>query len=115
MNKAQRVPDYLGHILEAIERVGSYTADIDEPTFLSNQLIQDAVIRNIGVVGEAANNIQRADPAFAERHSEIPWLLMYTMRNRLMHGYDTIDLEIVWKTIQEDLPNLYRLVKAAQS
>ena len=72
------------------------------------------MIRNIGVVGEAANNIQRGDPAFADRHSEIPWLLMYTMRNRLMHGYDTIDLELVWKTVQEDLPNLYRLVKAAQ-
>lgn len=47
MNKALRVPDYLGHILQAIERIDRYTADIDEVGFLSSELVQDAVIRNI--------------------------------------------------------------------
>ncbi len=113
MNKAMRVPDYLGHILTAIERIERHTADVDEMGFLANELIQDAVIRNIEVIGEAANNIQRVDAEFANVHSEIPFQVMYAMRNRLSHGYDRIDLEMVWKTVCNDLPYLYKLVKAA--
>lgn len=113
MNKDYRVTDYLGHILAAIERIERHTANVDELGFLSSELIQDAVIRNLEVIGEAANNIQRADAAFAAAHSEIPWQVMYTMRNRLSHGYDKVDFEMVWKTICNDLPDLYTRVKAA--
>ena len=113
MTKALRVPDYLGHILKAIERIDRYTGDMDEVTFLDNELVQDAVIRNIEIVGEAANNIQRVDADFAARHEDIPWLVMYTMRNRVSHGYDKVDLEIVWKTIQSDLPGLYGQIQDA--
>ena len=113
MNKQLRIPDYLGHILAAIERIERHTHDVDGIGFLTSELIQDAVIRNLEVIGEAANNIQRADPTFAQAHSEIPWLVMYAMRNRLSHGYDRIDYEIVWKTVCNDLPELYRLVKLA--
>ena len=113
MNKWLRVPDYLGHILAAIERIERHTAKVDELSFLSSELIQDAVIRNLEVIGEAANNIQRVDAAFAAAHSEIPWQIMYTMRNRLSHGYDQVDIEMVWKTLCKDLPELYKKVKAA--
>lgn len=65
MNKALRVPDYLGHILEAIERIERYVSGLDESAFLSSNLVQDAVIRNIEIIGEASNNIQRTDPSFA--------------------------------------------------
>jgi len=65
LNKALRVPDYLGHILAAIERIERHTADVDELGFLNSELIQDAVIRNIEIIGEAANNIQRVDATFA--------------------------------------------------
>jgi uncharacterized protein with HEPN domain len=112
MNKALRVPDYLGHILAAIERIERHTADVDELEFLSSELIQDAVIRNIEVIGEAANNVQRVDAAFAAANEEIPWQVMYAMRNRLSHGYDKVDFEMVWKTVRNDLPDLYKLVKA---
>jgi uncharacterized protein with HEPN domain len=115
MNKQLRVPDYLGHILAAIERIERHTHEVDEVGFLASELIQDAVVRNLEVIGEAANNIQRADPNFAQAHTEIPWLVMYTMRNRLSHGYDRIDYEIVWKTVCNDLPELYRLIKLAAS
>ena len=111
MSKSQRVSTYLGHILNAIERIDRYTNDIDEISFLNDELVQDAVIRNIEVIGEAANNIQRAHPAFASEHDEIPWLVMYTMRNRLSHGYDKVDLEIVWKTVWRDLPKLHAQLK----
>jgi uncharacterized protein with HEPN domain len=112
MTKALRVPDYLGHILKAIERIVRYTADMDEVAFLNSELVQDAVIRNIEIMGEASNNIQRVAPAFAAQHDHIPWLVVYTMRNRVSHGYDKVDFEIVWKTIQGDLPGLYQQVQA---
>ena len=113
MNKALRVPDYLGHILAAMERIKRHTADVDEHGFMNSELIQDAVIRNIEIIGEAANNIQRVNAAFAEANGEIPWQVMYAMRNRLSHGYDQVDFEMVWRTICNDLPHLYKLVQAA--
>ena len=115
MNKALRVPDYLGHILAAIERIKRHTAVVDEIGFLKSELIQDAVIRNIEIIGEAPNNIQRVDAAFAAANDEIPWQVMYAMRNRLSHGYDQVDFEMLWRTICNDLPDLYSLVKAASA
>ena len=115
MTKSLRVPDYLGHILNAIDRIWRYTANMDELAFLSSELVQDAVIRNIEIIGEASNNIQRVDPAFAAKHDDIPWLVMYTMSNRVSHGYDKVDFEIVWKTIQGDLPGLHSLIQHAQA
>ena len=109
------MPDYLGHILAAIERIERHTSDVDELGFLNSELIQDAVIRNIEIIGEASNNIQRVDPVFAARHAEIPWQVMYAMRNRVSHGYDKVDFEMVWKTICNDMPELYKLVKVASN
>ena len=113
MNKELRVPDYLGHILQAIERIERYIEDLVEVGFLNNEMVQDAVIRNIEIIGEASNKIQCVFPAFAALHDDIPWRVMYTMRNRVSHGYDKVDLEIVWKMIQNDLPGLYQQVKDA--
>ena len=103
----QRLPDYLGHILEAIERIQAYVADVDEVGFLSSRIIQDAVIRNLEVIGEASRNIERIHPEFAAAHPELPLALANDMRNALAHGYFKVDLEIVWKTIQNNLPDLH--------
>lgn len=102
----QRLPDYLGHILEAIERIQHYVEDMDEVGFLDNKLVQDAVIRNLEVIGEASRNIERVHPEFAAAHPELPLALANDMRNSLAHGYFKVDLEIVWKTIQVNLPDL---------
>lgn len=56
---SRRLSDYLAHILQAIERIGRYTDDLDEVAFLQNELVQDAVIRNLEVIGEAGNNIEK--------------------------------------------------------
>lgn len=64
------------------------------------------MIRNIEIMGEAARNIEQRLPDFAEQHPEVPWADMYFMRNRVSHGYFAVDLEIVWKTTQNDLPAL---------
>lgn len=103
----QRLPDYLGHILEAIERIHSYVEDVDEVGFLSGEIIQDAVIRNLGVIGEASRNIERVHPEFAAAHPELPLTLANDMSNAFAHGYFKVDLEIVWKTIQGNLAELH--------
>ena len=83
----QRLSDCLGHILEAIERIQAYVADVDEVGFLSSKLIQDAVIRNLEVIGEASRNIEHVHPEFAAAHPELPLALANDMRNALAHGY----------------------------
>lgn len=108
--KADRVPDYLGHILQAIERIDRYMAGLDEPGFLKNELVQDGVIRNIEIIGEASNRIKKAAPDFVAQHDDISWLGMYNMRNRISHGYDDVNLKIVWKLTQTDLPVLRQQV-----
>jgi uncharacterized protein with HEPN domain len=109
-DRLQRLPDYLGHILEAIERIQRYVGGIDEKNFVNSQLVQDAVIRNLEVIGEASRNIERSHPDFAATHPELPLSIAFDMCNTLSHGYFKIDLEIVWKTVQNDLPQLHSLV-----
>lgn len=110
-----RIPDYLSHILEAIERIREYTSELGEAGFLIDQKTQDAVIRNIEIIGEASRNILQYHPDFAEKNKMIPWNDIYTMRNRVSHGYFAIDLEIVWRTIENDLPFLEQQIKKIQN
>ncbi len=105
-----RVADYIDHMLNAIERILRYTQGMSDSAFLSNELVQDAVIRNLEVVGEAARNIERDHPAFATAHPDVPWEEMYLMRNRVAHGYFSVDLGIVWQTLQLELPKLHQLL-----
>jgi uncharacterized protein with HEPN domain len=111
----QRVFDYLAHILEAIERIDRYTEDMDELAFLNNQLVQDAVIRNFETIGEASHNIETHYPVFAAAHPELPLAFAYQMRNAISHGYFKVDFEIVWKTIQRDLPGLHAQIQNVQA
>ncbi len=115
MKKDQlRIPDYLGHILQAIQRIHAYAEDMDEVSFLKNEMAQDAVIRNIEIIGEAACNIGKHYPEFAGQYPDIPWEDVYLMRNRISHGYFSIDLEVVWKTVQHDIPQLALQIQALQ-
>jgi uncharacterized protein with HEPN domain len=101
-----RVKDYLSHIREAIGRINRYVDNVGEEEFLGDEKTQDAVIRNFEIIGEASNNIQRHYPEFAAGHPEVPWSIAYEMRNALAHGYFLVDVTIVWKTIQSDLPGM---------
>lgn len=111
----QRLADYFAHIAEAIERIERYTADMDEVTFLNNQLVQDAVIRNFEIIGEASNNIEKHHRDFAASHPELPLSFAYQMRNAVAHGYFKVDFEIVWKTIHRDLPSLHSQIQSVQA
>jgi len=107
MNKESlRLADYLDHIQEAIQRITKYCADVDEVGFLSNQMLQDAFIRNFEVIGEASHNILKIESGFLQEHPEVPLLFAYEMRNALAHGYHKVDLEIVWATINRHLSDL---------
>ena len=107
-----RVRDYLAHIQQAIERIHRYTEGMDEVAFLQHDMAQDALIRNIEIVGEASNNLTKCDPDFAAQHDDIPWAVIYAMRNRVLHAYHKVDLEIVWNMIQNDLPLLHQQIVA---
>lgn len=111
----QRLVDYLAHIVQAIERIGSYIEDMDEVTFLGSSLVQDAVVRNLEIVGEASNNIEKRHPGFAAAHPDLPLSLAYQMRNAIAHGYFKLDYEIVWRTIERDLPGLLARVRHVQA
>ena len=108
-----RLRDYLGHILEAISQIQNYCEDIDEVSFLANRMIQDAVIRNFEIIGEASKNIERVAPEFVTAHPELPLAFAYDMRNLLAHGYYKVDVTVVWKTIERDLPYLQQQVTMA--
>ena len=103
---ALRLTDYLGHILDAIARARRYTAGMDRDEFGRQDLVQDAVVRNLEVIGEAAHNILRRYPAFASANPELPWTSAYEMRNALAHGYYRVDLDVVWRTLLGELPDL---------
>jgi uncharacterized protein with HEPN domain len=76
-----RLPEYLGHIVQAIDRVHRYVDDMVELTFLQDEKTQDAVIRNFEVIGEASNNIKKHYPDFVCQHPDVPLNFAYEMRN----------------------------------
>ncbi|MBM3555051.1 MAG: DUF86 domain-containing protein [Alphaproteobacteria bacterium] len=103
-----RLDDYLAHINEAITRIETYVSGLDRPAFLADRRTQDAVIRNLEIIGEACRNILRRHPEVTAANPDIPWLAAYEMRNALTHGYFQVDLEIVWRTINTDLRAMAR-------
>ncbi len=111
---APRLAAYLGHILQAISRIQEYIEEMDEVTFIRDRRTQDAVIRNFEIIGEASHNIEKRYPDFAAQHPEVPWIITYEMRNVLTHSYFKVDLSVVWRTIEVDLPQLDTQVRELQ-
>jgi uncharacterized protein with HEPN domain len=107
-----RFGDYLCHILNAIHKIERYLAGMDKETFLLDDRTQDAVIRNIEIIGEASANIIRKYPEFTEEYGDVPWEFAYGMRNRLAHGYSEVNLEVVWNTTVKSLPLLKAQISA---
>jgi len=109
ISDSERARDLLEHIAQAIDRINRYTEN-GEDEFVASEIIQDAVIRNLEIVGEASRNIEKRFPSFAAKYSDLPLKSAYEMRNALSHGYFKIDLAIVWRTIRSDLPELRRRI-----
>jgi len=91
---------FLLHIRDSIEKIETYVADCSYDQFQSDQMMQDAVIRQLEVIGEATTNLEAT---FKSQTKEIPWREIADFRNVLAHEYWDVDLAIVWKTVQEDV------------
>lgn len=97
------VIDYLDDILDAVEKIERFTSGMDYEEFADDPKTVDAVLRNFEVIGEAVKNVPED---VQQEYSDVPWSEMAGMRDQLIHGYATIELEIVWSTIQEEIPTL---------
>lgn len=108
---------YLRHMLDAIVKIESYLEEVSKDVFLMDSLIQDGVIRQIEIVGEATKNLSSD---LREAHAHLPWQDMAGMRDKLIHQYFGVDLDTVWLSAKEGsvldllifhmlIPNSYRL------
>ena len=101
---------YLQHMLDAVERLHRYLDGVDQDEFEEDEILQDAVIRQLEILGEAASRVG-AD----RRRSlhDIPWSKVISTRNRLIHGYLSVDLVIAWHTATYHVPGLRPALVAA--
>ena len=98
---------YLLDITEAASLALSYVRELTIDDFLQDIQCQDAVIRRIEIIGEAA---KRVSVQTRDMHPEVPWATMIGMRNLMIHDYDDVDMDIVWDTVHRDLPELLALI-----
>ncbi len=107
----KEVRDYLADILEAIRDIHTFVEGLDFVGFAADKKTINAVIRSLEVIGEAAKKIP---PEIRHRYPALPWREVAGMRDKLIHEYFGIDLEIVWQTTQGDLGDLEQAVASIQ-
>jgi uncharacterized protein with HEPN domain len=88
-------------ILECIENIRTYTDGLTFERFSQNQMIVDAVVRNLEILGEAA---KRLPDDFRQKNPNVEWKKIVGLRNRIIHEYFGVDLDIIWRIISKDLP-----------
>jgi uncharacterized protein with HEPN domain len=99
---------YLAHILECVQKIELFTAD-GRGRFMRDRMVQDAVIRNFEIIGEAA---KRLDDGYRAAHPEIPWRALAGLRDVLIHQYEGVEPARVWALVERDLPNLREAIAA---
>jgi len=98
---------YIDHILECIHKINEFSNGLSLKDFKTNELVQDAIIRNIEIIGEASKKISKDTK---QTYYKIPWKEIAGMRDKLIHDYLGVDVVVVWKTIKEDIPTLEKLI-----
>jgi len=98
---------YLKHIRDAILKIEGYTKRVSASSFQKNTLIQDAVIRQIEIIGEAT---KRLSEKIRTGYQDVPWDDIAGMRNKLIHDYFGVDIEKVWLTVLKDIPTLKKQI-----
>ena len=99
---------YLIDILNSIKKIEEYTKKMSYGKFSKDDKTIDAVVRNLEIIGEATRQLPEN---FKDKHINIPWGRIISMRNKVIHEYSGVDVEILWQTIHEDLPELNGLIK----
>ncbi len=106
MNKEPLI--FIQHMLESIEKIESYAKNLTKEKLIKDTKIQDAIIRRIEVIGEAAKNLSFS---FKKGHPEVEWSEIIRTRDKITHHYFGVDLNIVWDIIKKDLPDLKKKIK----
>ncbi len=96
-------PTHVRHMLEAGRKVQAFTAGRGREDLEEDELLALALVRLLEIIGEAATRITEET---RKANAAVPWAQVIGMRNRLIHGYDVIDLDILWRTITADIPEL---------
>jgi uncharacterized protein with HEPN domain len=94
---------FIMEILESINKIEKYIEGLNYEQFVKDEKTKDAVVRNLEIIGEAANQIPKE---IQQKFSNVPWAQIIAMRNRMIHGYFTIDYRIVWDIAKIDIPSL---------
>ncbi len=98
---------YLDHVLQAIVRIERFTTG-GRAAFFSDEMVQSAVIRQLEIVGEAVRNLSGE---LKGREPTIPWRDIAGTRDKLIHGYFNVNLDVVWNVVVQELPSLKRHVR----
>ncbi|MCD6386497.1 DUF86 domain-containing protein [Candidatus Sumerlaeota bacterium] len=99
---------YIKDIIEYMERAEGYIKGLSFEQFLGDNKTCDAVVRCIEIIGEATKNVP---PEIRDKYLSIPWRDMAGMRDKIIHGYFTVDFEEVWLVVKEEIPKLKPLIK----
>ncbi len=101
MKEPRLAQDYLRDILEAMDKAEEFIGDLDRRAFSKDDKTAYAVIRSLEIIGEAAKKIPGS---VRRRFADIPWKSLAGMRDKLIHDYVGVSLEVVWRTVKEDVP-----------
>ncbi len=103
MNNHREYKDFIDDILNAVKDIEKFVKDVNYESFVSNKEKINAVVYSLLIIGEAVKSIPEQ---IKQQYPEIPWNKIAGMRNRLIHGYFTVDCEKVWETVNRDIPQL---------
>ncbi len=101
MSRKRRDKEYLADVVEAVQRIVSYTAELSYEEFLADRKTQDAVLRNLQVMGEA---VKKLSAPVKQAHPHLPWKQVAGMRDKVVHDYFGINYDIVWALAKQELP-----------
>ena len=98
-------------ILKYISKVIDYTKEIEYDTFRTNSILVEACVFNLSQIGELANKVS---PEFQDANPLIPWRMIYGLRNRIVHDYGNVDLEVIYDTLTNDIPWLINKLEKSE-